>query len=96
MSCDVFKAVSGINGNMINSNDLELLSTEQIQMAEDMKDVIMLFCVRKEIKYASYLCDILSPLMLATKNITKSLASSCFYALNTQFLPLVSLPVSNI
>ena len=74
----------------------DYLSVEQSQVAEDMKDIIMLYCVRKEIKYSSYLCDILSPLMLATKNLSKSLASSCFYALNTQFFPIISLPVINI
>lgn len=59
------------------------------QVKNDMKDLLVLYCVRRGTKYHSSLGYLLLPLVLAPTPVPRSLASSCFYSLCSTFLPLL-------
>lgn len=59
------------------------------QTKSDMRDLLVLYCVRRGTRYHSALCYLLIPLLLAPTPIPRSLASSCYYSLCATFLPLL-------
>jgi hypothetical protein len=62
-------------------------------LVDDLSDILALFCKRMNLQFHKesdlYLCNILLPLLSSSPlPIPRSLASSCFYALCTSFLPV--------
>jgi hypothetical protein len=59
---------------------------------DDLSDILALYCKRMNIQFKSssdlYLLNIILPMLSTTHPLPRSLASSCFYALCTSFLPL--------
>ena len=66
------------------------------RIRQDLKDIITLYCIRKERQYSSVLCSLLAPLLLAPNSFSKELSSACFYCLVSDFVPLLSLQSSGI
>ena len=63
-------------------------------MIEHMEDIIILYCQRRSIEYKNLFSRILLSIYASDVNTPKSIASSCFYALASNFLPLAGLQVS--
>jgi hypothetical protein len=62
--------------------------------ARDLVDVVVLYCVRRNIPYRSIYCDVLASMVLCVNPISRALASSCFYHLCSEMLrPAADLPV---
>ena len=69
----------------------DMSSSSSLQFKQHLVDILTLYCIRKERNYSSVLCSVLAPLLLPPNNLPKGLASSCFYSLASEFLPLLSL-----
>lgn len=65
-----------------------------IQIAEQMKDIIILYCQRRSADYRNVFSRILLSVFGNRGAVPKSIASSCFYALSSNFLPMIGLQVS--
>ena len=61
------------------------------KVQEDMQDILILYCSRREKEYSTVLCHLLSPLLLGSNSFSKEMASFCFYTLASVFAPLLSL-----
>ena len=79
---------------VITSSTLMLNSKEAEDVRKDMHDILVLYCQRRNIPYKSMLCRLLSPLLVVPKRSSRVQVSSSFYALATDFVPLINLPVS--
>jgi hypothetical protein len=99
------------NGNEIEKMKQMLLDTnaaiEQVkdtiyepssmeQACIDMQEIILLYCIRRKIEYQSYFSDMLSPMIVSPYPFSRAIASSCFYALCTEFVSYITLPVCHI
>ena len=56
-----------------------------------LKDILVLYCVRREIEYHHVLCNILAPLLVSPHPMPRGLSYSCFYALCSGFIPMINL-----
>ena len=66
-------------------------STGGPNLQNDLKDILILYCTRREREYNSVMCQMLLPLMLLPSSFSKEAASSCFYSFASEFTPLLSL-----
>jgi hypothetical protein len=55
--------------------------------------ILELYYSRRQVEYDHYYSILLSPILLSTEPMKLSLASSCFYNLASEFIPLISLKV---
>ena len=62
-----------------------------LNLQNDLQDILILYCTRREREYNSVMCQMLLPLMLIPSSFTKESASSCFYSFSSEFTPLLSL-----
>ena len=62
-----------------------------LNLQNDLQDILILYCTRREREYNSVMCQMLLPLMLVPSSFTKESASSCFYSFSSEFTPLLSL-----
>jgi hypothetical protein len=65
-------------------------------LQEDLQDILILYCTRREREYSSVLCNLLTPLLSAPNPFSKEMASSCFYSLASEFAPLLSLDYASM
>jgi hypothetical protein len=65
-------------------------------LQEDLQDILILYCTRREREYSSVLCSLLTPLLSAPNPFSKEMASSCFYSLASEFAPLLSLDYASM
>ena len=72
---------------------LSLPSSTLEQARRDMVDILVLYCVRRTIPYKPLYCDILAPMLVTARPLSRMVASSCFYSLCSEFIPVVNLPV---
>jgi hypothetical protein len=71
-------------------------STASSSAARDLVDVVVLYCVRRNIPYRPVYCDVLASMVLCLNPISRALASSCFYHLCSDMLrPAADMPVSS-
>jgi hypothetical protein len=67
-----------------------------VQCRQDLHDILVLYCVRRQVEYSPLYCSLLAPLVVTTRgSMPRSLASSCFYSLATEFIPIMNLKVSD-
>lgn len=64
------------------------------QAKSDLVDILVLYCVRRTIPYKPLYCDLLAPMVVGTKPLSRTVASSCFYSLCSEFIPIINLPVN--
>jgi hypothetical protein len=64
-----------------------------IQIGEQMKDIIILYCQRRSADYRNVFSRILLSVYGNRAAVPKPIASSCFYALSSTFLPMIGLQV---
>lgn len=57
----------------------------------DLQDILILYCLRKKTPYKPYLCDLLAPMIVSPYPFSRAVASSCFYAFATQYIPYINL-----
>ena len=57
----------------------------------DLFDVVGLFCLRRECRYSPLLCRLVAPMLLGAAPFTRGAASTCLYALASEFAPLLYL-----
>lgn len=107
---EFWKPHGGNDENIVNKSQLEVdcqtalsrlenttyapLDAEQSK--EDLHDILLLYCMRRNISYSSLMCDLLSPLLLLSPPLTplsRALASACFYSLYSEFIPTANLQV---
>lgn len=73
----------------------ETVLSDQTAVIQEMKDVIILFCQRRNLEYRNDYSRILLAIIGGAKlRVKKGLASSLFYSLATSFMPLLGLQVS--
>ena len=60
-------------------------------LAQDILDLVSLFCIRRNVKYHSILTSIVLLLLAPPMKLTRSVASTCFYSLCTNFFPIPQL-----
>lgn len=62
--------------------------------ARDLIDIVVLYCVRRNLPYRPIYCDVLASMVLSERPVPRALASSCFYNLCSEMLlPAADLPV---
>lgn len=71
---------------------LSLSASAFDQIKKDLVDILVLYCVRRTIPYKSLYCDLLAPMIVTSKPLSRTVASSCFYSLCSEFIPVVNLP----
>jgi hypothetical protein len=64
------------------------------QLIENISDVVYLYCQRRSLDYKNVYSRIMLSILGTNEDISKSVLSSCFYSLSSNFLPLVGLQVS--
>ncbi len=64
-----------------------------IQVADHMKDIIILYCQRRSADYRNVFSRIMLSVFGNRAAVSKSIVSSCFYALSSSFLPMIGLQV---
>ena len=87
---DCTSAVKHVEGTTLSPTDTS-------QCREDLRDILLLYCMRRNIPYAPLMCDLLAPMMLLPPPIaplSRALASAALYSMHTDFIPTVTLPVS--
>jgi hypothetical protein len=75
----------------LNDENEDIKSSDIAQLTNDMYDIIVLYCVRKEVGYNNLYCTLLAPLLLTSTPSSRALSSSCFYSIASQFVPMVNL-----
>jgi hypothetical protein len=66
------------------------------KLRADMVDIIVLYCVRRNVVYKSMFSEIVAFLVCNSNCIaSKTLSSSCFYSICSSFLPVINLPVTS-
>ena len=65
--------------------------TDLEQTEIDMSDILLLYCMRRKKIYRRFYSSILSPLLVTPMPSSRALASSCFYVLCSDFIPLINL-----
>ena len=74
-------------------NDVNIISKSYIHLTNlksDLLSIIGLFCIRRNIRYHSIFCQILLPMLTSSSfPLSRVIASSCFYTLCSNFLPLI-------
>jgi hypothetical protein len=63
------------------------------QLIENISDVVYLYCQRRSLDYKNVYSRIMLSILGTNEDISKSVLSSCFYSLSSNFLPLVGLQV---
>lgn len=84
--CNAVVNINTTTGTM-NKSELEVVR-------KDMQDILLLYCQRRKVDYKSVLCRILSTLLVtgnANHRFSRAVASSCFYSIASEFLPLLNL-----
>ena len=64
------------------------------ELKGQLRDVLMLYCMRRSVEYNSVLCKLLCPLLLCSQPCSKGMAASSLNALASEFVPLVKLQAS--
>jgi hypothetical protein len=73
---------------------VESAGIDLVQCRQDLHDILVLYCVRRQVDYIPLYCSLLAPLIVTTRGaMARSLASSCFYSLTTGFVPIINLKV---
>jgi len=75
------------------TTDPSMKLSDPEQAKSDLKDLLVLYCVRRGTAYHPFLCHLLAPLVVQPFPLSRSLASSCFYSLGSGFIPLINLQV---
>eukprot|EP00603_Paraphysomonas_imperforata_P008007 CAMPEP_0114431854 /NCGR_PEP_ID=MMETSP0103-20121206/10834_1 /TAXON_ID=37642 ORGANISM="Paraphysomonas imperforata, Strain PA2" /NCGR_SAMPLE_ID=MMETSP0103 /ASSEMBLY_ACC=CAM_ASM_000201 /LENGTH=1306 /DNA_ID=CAMNT_0001601471 /DNA_START=25 /DNA_END=3945 /DNA_ORIENTATION=- len=57
----------------------------------DLTDILLLYCMRRKRAYHLHYTSLLTPLLVTPLPATRALASSCFYSLCSEFIPLINL-----
>ena len=86
---DCTSAVKHVEGTALSPTDTS-------QCREDLRDILLLYCMRRNIPYAPLMCDLLAPMMLLPPPIaplSRALASAALYSMHTDFIPTVTLQV---
>ena len=69
-------------------------SIDIVQCRQDVHDILVLYCVRRQAVYQPVYCSLLAPMIAVSQGaMSRSLASSCFYSLATEFVPIINLKV---
>jgi hypothetical protein len=84
LAADCTGAIAKLKGTVYSPSDLE-------QTEIDMSDILLLYCMRRKKAYHRYYTTLLSPLLVTPAPTTRALASSCFYAICSEFIPLINL-----
>lgn len=63
------------------------------QAETDIRDILLLYCVRRKADYDSMLCHQLVPMILSPYPFSRAIASSCFYAFCSAFTAYITLQV---
>jgi hypothetical protein len=63
-------------------------------LIENISDVVYLYCQRRSLDYKNVYSRIMLSILGTNEDISKSLLSTCFYCLSSNFLPLVGLQVT--
>jgi len=66
-------------------------SIDSKQIRQDLNDILVLYSLRREVEYSPLFCNLLAPLLLNPSPFSRGLASTSFYALTSNFMPLVNL-----
>jgi hypothetical protein len=61
------------------------------QVARDLYDILVLYCIRRQQSYSRLLCTLLAPLLTCKQPLSRGLACACFYPLAADFAPLIGL-----
>lgn len=80
---------------VIASATVKLSAAEAEVLRKDMHDILALYCQRRSIAYSTILCRLLSPLLVVPERASRTMSSSCFYTLASDFIPLINLNVSS-
>lgn len=62
-------------------------------MERDLFDILALYCVRRQVEYNHLFCNMLVPMLATNQPMSRAFASSCFYSLVSEFVPMVNLQV---
>jgi hypothetical protein len=81
---DCAAAVAKRKGTIYCPGDIE-------QTEIDMTDILLLYCMRRKKAYQHHFGSLLGPLLVTPLPATRALASSCFYTLCSEFIPLINL-----
>jgi hypothetical protein len=60
-------------------------------MRRNLIDLLSFYCERRQVDYNHLYCHLLAPMFAPPAPLTRGIASTCFYALATEFVPLVNL-----
>lgn len=71
-------------------------SAKSTTLENDVLDIVVLYCQRRSIDYKNIFSRILVSIFGETSSLSKSLVSSCFYALTSNFLPLLGLQYTSL
>jgi hypothetical protein len=72
-----------------------LTATDTKRCEKDLRDLLVLYCLRHDTEYHSILCHILAPLVVSHMPTPRAIAYSCFYSLCKDFVPLINLTPTN-
>jgi hypothetical protein len=92
LESDCLAALSRLENTMFAPTDTE-------QSREDLHDILLLYCMRRNTSYSSLMCDLLSPLLVLAPPLTplsRALASACFYSMHSEFIPTANLQVRSL
>lgn len=70
------------------------LSVDRERVALDMKDIIILYCQRRNLEYKNDFARILFSVIGTKHAVPKAVSSGLFYSLASSFMPLIGLQVS--
>jgi hypothetical protein len=73
---------------------LQLSNFDADELRKDLRDILVLYCQRRNCPYKSIFCQVLSPLLAVPERSSRVSASSTFYSIASEFLPLVTMNVS--